>query len=416
MYIERLDFRIRDIYKGFNDDGEGGVTALSGCLDVRPPFQREFIYDDAQQRRVIDTILHEYPLNVFYYGTTGITGRYQLIEGQQRTMSFCKFIKGDFSIPYNGAEMTFSGLPLDIQERILNYELLIYKCDGTDSEKLAWFETINIASEPLTSQELRNAVYTGTWLNDAKKYFSRTNCPAIQLGGNYIKGQPLRQEILEDVLQWVSNAQGIKITDYMDRHKNDTSATELWEYYNNVIKWVRSTFGDGFKDMRNVKWGILYNRYHEQHYVDEMGNIMCTVDGVELLHPKKALLEEVQRLQDDDEVTSRQGIYEYILSGDERKLSIRKFPDKIKAKKYRQQGNKCADCQRVFPYEDLVADHITPWSKGGKTVEGNCQLLCVECNSRKSNKSEIAVDEIACKKCGKAVKVGMFCQYCGTKN
>lgn len=416
MVIDELKYKIRDIVKGYIDDEENGVRAFSDCLDVRPPYQREFIYSDEKQKKVIDTIIKARPLNVFYWGTTGISGRYELIDGQQRTISICRFVNGLYSISYNGNDVTFQGLPQDVQNQILNYNLTIYKCDGTDSEKLEWFETINIASEALTPQELRNAVYTGSWLADAKKYFSKTNCPAVSLGGDYIKGVPNRQEILEEALKWISNAKGIKLTEYMDLHKNDLDARELWDYFQDIIRWVRSTFGTPSKEMKNVSWGILYNNYHKEHYVDDNGKILCVIDGVEALFTKSDFLNEIIRLQEDDEVTSRVGIYDYVLSGNERKLSTRKFPDKIKLKKYKQQGGKCALCQRPFSIDDMTADHITPWSQGGKTVEGNCQVLCVECNSKKSAKKEVATNEVTCKNCGKPVKLGMFCQFCGTRN
>lgn len=419
MTIEPLEVTIRDLCRGLDSDfdsEEKGARAYSNCLDIRPPYQREFIYSPEKQAKVIETIINGYPINVFYWGTTSVPGYYELVDGNQRTSSICHFLHGDFSINFNGCSCAFNNLPQNVRDDILNYELIIYKCDGTDEEKLAWFETINIALEALTPQELRNAVYTGTWLSNAKKYFSKTNCPAVNLGGDYIKGTPNRQEILEEVLKWISDAKGMKITEYMSEHKNDMNATELWSYFQDVIRWVRSTFGPPTKEMKSVRWGILYNRYHEQHYVDESDKILCTIDGVSCLHTKSELLSEISALQDDDEVTSRQGIYEYVLSGDERKLSIRKFPDKIKLKKYKQQCGKCALCNRPFAIEDMAADHITPWSKGGKIVEGNCQVLCVECNSKKSAKSEFAVDEVPCKSCGKPVKRGMYCQYCGTKN
>lgn len=416
MIIDELKYKIRDIVKGYTDDEENGVRAFSDCLDVRPSYQREFIYSDEKQKKVIDSIIKDRPLNGFYWGTTGISGRFELIDGQQRTISICRFVSGLYSVNYNGNDVTFQGLPQDVQNQILNYNLTIYKCDGTDSEKLEWFETINIASAPLTPQELRNAVYTGSWLADAKRYFSKTNCPAVSLGGDYIKGIPNRQEILEEVLKWISNAKGIKLTEYMDLHKNDSDAAELWNYFQDVIHWVRNTFGTPSKEMKNVSWGILYNSYHSNHYVDENGKILCVIDGVESLFTKQDFLSEIVRLQEDDEVTSRVGIYDYVFSGNERKLSTRKFSDKIKLKKYKQQGGKCALCQRPFSIDDMTADHITPWSQGGKTVEGNCQVLCVECNSKKSAKKEVAMNEITCKNCGKPVKPGMFCQFCGTKN
>ena len=193
MVIEELKYKVRDIVKGYTDDEENGVRAFSGSLDVRPPYQREFIYSDDKQQKVIETVMKGYPLNVFYWGTTGIVGQFELIDGQQRTMSICRFVTGAYSIKYDGNDCTFQGLPQDAQNSILNYELTIYKCDGTDEEKLAWFETINIASEALTAQELRNAVYTGAWLSDAKRYFSKTNCPAVILKVLQIVKKFLRQ-------------------------------------------------------------------------------------------------------------------------------------------------------------------------------------------------------------------------------
>lgn len=415
MIIEELKYKIRNIVKGYVDDEENGVRAFSGQLDVRPPYQREFVYADEQQKKVIDTVIKSFPLNVFYWGTTGVSGQFELIDGQQRTISICKFVNGEFSINYNGNDTLFSSLPIDVQNDILNYELTIYKCDGTDAEKLAWFETINIASEPLTPQELRNAVYTGSWLADAKKYFSKTNCPAVQLGGGYLKGTPNRQEVLEEVLKWASDVVGLKITEYMSEHKNDSDAHELWDYFRDVIHWVSEVFGVATKEMKSVHWGILYNRYHNEHSLDASGMIYCTIKDETKMFTKQELLAEIRSMQEDDDVTSRQGIYEYVLSGDERKLSIRAFPDKIKARKYRSQDGLCALCKRPFSIDDMAADHITPWAKGGRTVEGNCQMLCVECNSKKSSKKETALNEVPCCNCGKPVKIGMFCSFCGTK-
>lgn len=416
MIIEELKYKVKDIARGYKDDDENGIVAFSGFLDVRPPYQREFVYSDDKQKKVIDTIIKGYPLNVFYWSTTSLSGYYELLDGQQRTISICKFVNNEYSIEYNGIDVTFSNLPSNIQSDILNYELSIYKCDGSDSEKLAWFETINIASEALTPQELRNAVYTGTWLSDAKRYFSKTNCPAVSLAGDYIKGIPNRQEILELALKWVANRDNLKIEGYMDAHKNDRDASDLWNYFRDVIDWVKTTFGMSTLDLKGVQWGILYNKYSEKRYVDNRGNITCFIDSIEGQHTREELAAEILRLNDDDEITSRVGIFEYVLSGDERKLSVRKFPDKIKIKKFHQQGGCCALCKKPFDISQLSADHITPWSKGGKTVEGNCQLLCVSCNSRKSNKKETATDECSCINCSKPVKRGMFCTFCGTKN
>ena len=419
MNIQEIKVQIRHLADNYQDNDENGVVAFHGDLNVRPPYQREFIYTPDKQKKVIDTIIKGYPLNVFYWGTTSISGRYELIDGQQRTCSICDFVSGKYSIQYGGNDCTFSALPHDIQDRILDYELTVYKCDGNDSEKLAWFETINIASEALTPQELRNAVYTGAWLADAKRYFSKTNCPAINLGKDYLKGSPIRQEVLEEVLKWAADSEGLKIDTYMAAHKDDNFpiiCEDHGDYFTDVINWVKSVFTDTYKDMKNVKWGILYNKYHEKCTPDEKGNILCSYYSDYNTHSHSELLKEIQRLHDDEDVTSVQGIYEYVLSGDERKISIRKFPDKIKMKIYKQQGGLCKHCGKAFDFEDMVGDHITPWSKGGKTVEGNCQLLCVTCNSKKSNKTEKADNQAFCVNCGKLVTKGMFCQFCGTKN
>ena len=415
MEIKELKVTIGEVYEGYFNDAEEGVVGYDERLDIRPKYQREFVYKDKQRDEVIRTVMNGLPLNVIYWckvkkedGTDG----FEVLDGQQRTISVCEYVDGSFSVD----DKYFYNLPADKQKQILDYPLFVYVCDGTDSEKLDWFRIINIAGEQLTDQELRNAVYAGSWVSDAKRYFSKTNCPAVSFGGDYIKGTPNRQEILETVLKWISNSQGITLTEYMSSHKNDANAEELWNYFQEVIRWVKKTFGTATKEMKSVQWGTLYNKCHENHYVDENDKIMCYIDGAEGLHTKAELQAEIVRLQEDDEITSSVGIYNYVLTGDERKLSVRKFPDKIKLKKWKQQGGLCNMCHRPFDISDMTADHITPWSKGGKTVEGNCQILCVECNSKKSNKKEIAVDEVSCCKCGKPVKIGLFCQYCGTKN
>ena len=376
------------------------------------------LFDKAKQIiKVIDTIIKERPLNVFYWGTTSIPSQFELIDGQQRTISICEFVTDKYTIDYNGEAKKFCTLPLDIKNKILDYELTIYRCDGDDSEKLEWFETINIASEPLTTQELRNAVYTGMWLSDAKRYFSKSNCPALNIGKDYVRGNANRQEILEEVLKWAADADNMKIDEYMAAHKNDADAKALWEYFERVIDWVKATFTDYYKDMNKVMWGYLYNRYSKKCSVDKNNNILCTYyNSTPGIHTHDEMLMEIRRLHDDDDVTSQQGIYDFVLSGNERKLSIRKFPDKIKRAVFDKQGVICAYCEQPFDYDDLVCDHITPWSKGGKTVKGNCQLLCVKCNSSKSNKSEKPSNESTCINCGKPVKKGMYCQFCGTKN
>ena len=419
MCILEDEITISDLYKNYEDNGENGVFAYNGYLEVRPAYQREFIYDDAKQKKVIDSIINNYPINVFYWGEADKQGYYDLIDGQQRTLSICKFIHGDYSVNYNGSDYTFASLPFEVRKIIQEYKLKIYRCSGTEKEKLTWFETINIASEALTKQELRNAVYTGSWLSSAKQYFSKTNCPATQLGKGFIKTKDAnRQLILERVLQWASNAEGKTIEEYMSEHRNDKDASELWDYFVSIIDWVKRNFGTNIRGMDKVQWGNLYNKYSKEHDVDNKNRILCIINHKMGLYSLNAFLDEIESLQDDEEVTSKSGIFEYILSGDDRKLSIRAFPDSIKKKVYRLQGGVCKHCGEKFDYDDMVADHIIPWSKGGHTTEGNCQMLCVKCNAKKLNKSEIPKkeEEYLCKNCGKPIKKGMFCQFCGTKN
>lgn len=418
MNINRVPYKVRDIVRGFNDSGDNGVVAFGGSLDIRPPYQREFIYKSEDEQKVIDTVLRGYPLNVMYWGVSDIADNmYELIDGQQRTMSLCRFVKNMYSISYNNGEFTFSNLPRDIQEKILDYELDIYKCEGDESEKLAWFETINIAGEPLTKQELKNAVYTGPWLTSAKQYFSKNRCPASEIGEKYVKGVPNRQELLETALKWIAHKEGISVDKYMSQHRRDANASELWDYFSKVISWTKSIFNDTLPNISKVNWGILYNKYADKHFVDNDGNIVFYKKSEgEGKYTRAELIEQVEKLFEDDDITSSTGIYDYIFSGDERKLSIRAFPDKIKKIVYQEQGGRCKLCGKAFAYEDMAGDHIDPWSKGGKTIKGNCQMLCITCNSRKSAKLEKAVTEFYCKNCGKPVQQGMFCQYCGTKN
>ena len=234
MKIEQLDLTVREIVEDYDDAGEGGVTGYGGKLDIRPPFQREFIYNDKERNAVIDSILKGFPLNVMYWSDRE-NGEYEIIDGQQRTISVAQYVDGDFSIEGK----YFHNLPSDKQELILDYKLMVYVCSGTDSEKLEWFKTINIAGKELTNQELRNAVYAGTWLSDAKRYFSRTGCAAYQIGNAYVNGSPIRQHYLETVIKWFSKD---SIEDYMGTHQHDEDALPLWEYFQSVINWVESTF------------------------------------------------------------------------------------------------------------------------------------------------------------------------------
>lgn len=360
MKIQLKEITVRELTKGFEDNAEAGVVGYGGKLDIRPPYQREFIYKDKQRDAVIDTITKEFPLNVMYWAARE-DGNFEIIDGQQRTISVCQYTKGDFSI--NG--LAFHNLPKDKQDQILDYKLTVYQCSGTDSEKLDWFRTINIAGEKLTDQELRNAVYSGTWVTDAKRYFSKNGCVAYQTGDDYLNGSPIRQDYLETAIKWISNGE---IEEYMSEHQHDQNAAALWRYFQDVITWVSTTFTKKRKFMKGVEWGILYNTYKDEKY------------------DTKKIEEETEKLILDDDVTKKSGIYPYILTRNEKYLSIRAFSDAIKQKVYEKQKGVCVKCKEKFEIEEMEADHITPWHEGGKTIEKNCQLLCKECNRRKSGK------------------------------
>ena len=359
MKIEPRNIKVKDVFDGYKDSDEEGVVGFGGKLDIRPKYQREFVYDDKKRAAVIDTIQKGFPLNVMYWAKTG-KDTYEVLDGQQRTISFCQYLNGDFSFEGKYAH----NLTSDQREKIENYELLVYVCEGEDSEKLDWFKIVNIAGEKLTDQELRNAVYTGPWLTDAKRHFSKTGCPAYGLAEKYMNGSPIRQDYLETVLRWIS---GGEIKEYMASHAKDENASELWQYFQTVINWVETIFPNYRREMKGLEWGEFYNQYHNNKY--------NAVD----------LEAEVMRLMMDDDVTNKKGVYEYLLSGDERCLNIRAFTDNMKREAYERQKGICAKCGEHFELSEMEADHITPWVEGGKTVAENCQMLCRDCNRRKSD-------------------------------
>ena len=259
MKIELKEITVRELTKDYQDNEDNGVIAFSGNLDVRPPYQREFIYKDKQRDAVIETILQGYPLNVMYWAVRD-DETYEIIDGQQRTISICQYVNGDFSYMFR----YFHNLHDDEREQILNYKLMVYVCSGSESEKLKWFKTINIAGEKLTDQELRNAVYVGTWVTDAKKHFSKNGCVASKIGSDYLTGKPNRQEYLETAIDWISDGQ---IEGYMGIHQNDPNASALWRYFKDVISWIEATFTvKRVAFMRLVNWGSLYNKYKNITY------------------------------------------------------------------------------------------------------------------------------------------------------
>ncbi len=361
MEIELKEITVRELNDGYEDNEEHGVVGFGGKLDIRPLFQREFIYGEKERNAVIDTVTKDFPLNVMYWAVRE-DGDFEIIDGQQRTISICQYVSGDFSVD----GLAIHNLPKDKKEQILNYKLSVYLCSGTDSEKLEWFKIINIAGKILTNQELRNAVYSGSWVSDAKRYFSKSTCVAYGLASDYLSGSANRQEYLETAIKWISNN---AIEDYMSKHQHDKEATELWKYFKDVITWIETIFTTKRKKiMKGIDWGTLYNQYKDEKY------------------DTKEIDEKTAKLILDDDVTKNSGIYSYILTGDEKYLSIRSFTPAMKQKVYEKQKGKCVVCGEHFELSEMEADHIDPWRDGGKTTEENCQMLCKKDNRRKSGK------------------------------
>ena len=290
---------------------------------------------------------------------------FELMDGQQRTISICRYVAGDFSIEIDGSPMNFGNLTGNKQREILDYELQVYVCGGTDSEKLDWFKIINIAGMKLADQELRNAIYTGPWLADAKRWFSRSGGPAYQLGEKYVIGTPIRQDFLERSLEWITED---KIDDYMSLHQHDADSQELWQYFQEVIAWAERTFPKYRKIMKGLNWGAFYNK----HKADRLN--------------AAKLERRIAELIEDDEVNSKKGIYEYLLTDNEKTLSLRVFDEKTKVTVYEKQKGICPTCKQQFDIGSMESDHVIPWSRGGKTVPDNCQMLCAGDNRRKSGK------------------------------
>jgi len=363
MDIQERKVTIREVTEGYFNDAEEGVVGYDERLDIRPKYQREFVYKDEQRNEVVRTVLQGLPLNVMYWAKIG-DDSYEVLDGQQRTISLCEYVDGNYSVD----GMLFSNLPEDVQKQILDYPLFVYVCDGTDSEKLKWFKIINIAGEKLTDQELRNAVYAGSWTADAKRYFSKSQGPADKLAGDYLKGSSIRQEYLETAISWAASAEEVTIEEYMGKRQHNPTAQELWSYFRSVIEWVQAVFPIVRKEMKGLPWGLYYNKHGKRTDLD----------------PSKLEL-DIQRLLGDEDVSKKSGIYEYLLTGSEKALSIRAFDDRDKYAAYEKQNHKCAGCGDEFEFNQMHGDHIIPWSKGGRTIAENCQMLCTMCNLKKTN-------------------------------
>ena len=360
MKIELKEITVRELVEGYTNDDIEGVVGFGGKLDVRPKYQREYIYVDKQRNAVIDTVKRDFPLNVMYWVKKS-DGTFEVLDGQQRTISICEYVAGNFSLN----NIHFHNLEPVEQDQILDYKLMVYFCEGDSKEKLDWFKTINIAGVKLTDQEIRNAVYSGEWLTDAKRHFSKPNCPAHNISKQYLRGSAIRQDFIQTALKWISEGD---IEDYMSIHQHDQNANELWLYFKNVIEWVDLTFVHYRKEMKGVDFGSLYDTFKDT---------LLNTDELE---------KEISKLMQDESVTKKSGIYTYVLTREEKYLSIRAFTPNQKREAYEMQEGICVTCGDHFEMDGMEGDHITPWSKGGQTDADNCQMLCVGCNRTKSNK------------------------------
>ena len=348
MTIKQIEVTVGEITKGYVNNDEQGVRGYDGLLDIRPPYQREFIYNEKEQQAVITTVLNDYPLNVMYWVRRSDDAEcpYEVMDGQQRTLSLCEYVAGKFSYDFKN----FFNQPEDIQRRILDYK-------------------------PLNDQEINNAIYAGPFVSDAKRHFSKSNCGAYRLGKELVNGTPIRQDFLKKALEWMAEhetRQGHRqtVVGYMATHQHDPNANNLWSYFQTVLNWAITNFDmKRFKKiMKGLNWAELYDKY-----------------GTETLDTA-ALGQRISALMRDSEIQRQAGIIPYVLTGDEHYLDLRAFPEDIKLAVWEQQHHVCPLCGKEFDYEFMEGDHITPWREGGRTVVENCQMLCRECNRRKGAK------------------------------
>jgi hypothetical protein len=382
----KTDISVKDICEGFvyNELEGKGLFGLSGKLIIQPPYQRNFIYAEAgKEAAVIESILKEYPIGLIYFNKVG-NGKFEVLDGQQRITSIGRFITGKFAIQdENGMPQNFSGLARDKRAKIENTKLTIYECEGEETDIMNWFETINIVGIPLNDQEKSNAVYYGPFVTLGKEEFSNNQNSNIQKWNTYIKGSANRQDFLHAALDWVSRG---NIRGYMSKHRKDENIKELKTYFNSVIDWVSSVFTDVESEMRGLEWGRLYETYHKKSY-----------------DPKKVSA-EIHKLYGDPYIKNRKGIFEYILGGstDTKLLEVRVFDDATKKATYTTQTaaaekkhiSNCPLCavghdankDKIWKPDEMDADHVAAWSKGGKTSAKNCQMLCKTHNRAKGNR------------------------------
>lgn len=395
MQTDLRQITVRDITQGFvyNELEGKGLYGLSGTLTIQPEYQRNYIYGDGKKDvSVIESMLRGYPLGLIYFtdasaGFDDGKDHLEVLDGQQRITSIGRFVTGKFAIIVDGREQTFSSLPQEQQATIMDTELLVYVCTGTEAEIKEWFQTINIAGVPLNAQELRNAVYSGPFVTEAKREFSNSADARQQKWAHYVKGDPKRQEILQEALEWVADAKGQSIDGYMATHRLDTDITELRNYFTTVIDWISAVFPmTPHRSMRGLEWGRLFQTHHRTSYTGAH------------------MIERVQTLLGDPAVRKESGIYEFLLGGetDHQLLSLRVFDDTTKRAVYTQQTkaakaagtSNCSDCTnghtanqtKIWAQKDMDADHVTAWTKGGATDASNCEMLCARHNRAKGNR------------------------------
>jgi Protein of unknown function DUF262. len=383
----RTDITVADICDGFvyNELEGKGLFGLGGRLVIQPEYQRNYFYQEKGGKReqaVIHSLLRGYPIGLLYFNKVG-DERYEVLDGQQRITSIGRFVTNKFAIKVGGNPMIFDSLPADQKARLLDTKLLIYICEGAESEIKEWFQTINIAGVPLNEQELLNAIYSGPFVTLARAEFSNSQNANLHKWRAYIKGNVNRQDFLACALDWVSKG---NISDYMSKHRYDDTIDELKTYFNSVIDWVATVFRDVYPEMQGVEWGRLYEQYHRTPYdPDEVA-------------------EQVRRLYSDPYVRNKRGIFEYVLGGcqDPRLLEVRVFDEAVKRAVYAAQTqhaqaagvSNCPLCKvghdanrsRIYEYKEMEADHVTAWSKGGASTPENCQMLCKTHNRAKGNR------------------------------
>lgn len=383
----KTDITVAKICDGFvyNQLEGKGLFGLGGKLTIQPEYQRNYIYADGGGKReqaVIESLLKGYPLGLIYFNTVA-ADKFEVLDGQQRITSIGRFVTDKFAIMENGNPKNFTSLPKDQQKKITESKLLIYECEGGEKEIKDWFETINIAGVPLNEQELANAIYSGPFVTLAKAEFSNSQNANIQKWSAYVRGSANRQDFLERALDWVGRGD---IDGYMNAHRYKNSINELKTYFNSVIDWVSTVFTDVYKEMQGLEWGRLYEEYHAESYNSQK------------------MADDVEKLMADDYVTNSKGIFEFLLGGsvDKKLLAVRVFDEKTKRAAYAKQTqavknkgkSNCPLCAighdankaRIYDLDEMDADHVSAWSKGGDSSAKNCQMLCITHNRAKGNR------------------------------